>query len=78
MNFETYKLPVYWASYLINGDASGLADGEQEQIDAWCAETGVGLCVGCDDDIDEFCHRHDARDYALAGDCCNFTFEVLP
>ena len=30
-----YELPSYWASYLINGDATGLEDGEQEQIDAW-------------------------------------------
>lgn len=75
MNFETYTLPVYWASYLVNGDASGLADGEQAQIDEWCAETGVGLCVGVDDNA-EFCHRHDASMYADAGMCCTFTFEV--
>lgn len=78
MNFETYKLPAYWAPYLINADATGLSDDEQTAIDAWCDETGVGLCVDCADDDVEFCHRHDASDYALAGDCCNFTFEVYP
>jgi hypothetical protein len=25
-----------WASYLINGDASGLTDEERKQADAWC------------------------------------------
>jgi hypothetical protein len=25
-----------WASYLINGDASGLTDEEREHADAWC------------------------------------------
>jgi hypothetical protein len=27
---------AYWASYLINGDASGLSDEERAQADAWC------------------------------------------
>ena len=77
MNFETYKLPVYWASYLLNGDASSISDDDQAQIDAWCAETGVGPCLHIEEDS-EFTKWHDARDYALAGDCCNFTFEMLP
>ena len=28
-------LPGYWASYLINGDASGLTELELEEVDAW-------------------------------------------
>ena len=28
MKIETYTLPAYWASYLINGDASGYSDEE--------------------------------------------------
>lgn len=78
MKFETYKLPVYWTCYLINGDATGLTDDETAAIDAWCDETGVGPCVDCADDDVDFCHRHDASDYALACGCCRYTFEVLP
>ena len=30
---ETALLPIYWAPFLINGDASGLEDGEEEVIE---------------------------------------------
>lgn len=43
-------LPSYYASYLINGDASGLTDAEQVEIDKFILESDVGLCVGCSDD----------------------------
>ena len=26
------RLPIYWASYLVNNDASGLEDGEENQV----------------------------------------------
>ena len=30
MKTETYSLPAYWASYLINGDSSGLEQYEED------------------------------------------------
>ncbi len=33
-------MPVYWASYLINDDASGLEDGEQSVCDAYLEQQG--------------------------------------
>lgn len=35
VKFVTVTGPAYWASYLINGDASGLQEGEQAKVDAW-------------------------------------------
>lgn len=35
-----YTLPVYWASYIIKGDASGLEEGEAEEIDAFLKVEG--------------------------------------
>lgn len=44
-------LPSYYASYLINGDASGLNDDEQAEIDSFILEyPEIGLCVGCSED----------------------------
>jgi hypothetical protein len=30
-----YDLPAYWASYLINGDASGISDDDKQAADSW-------------------------------------------
>lgn len=45
---ETYSLPSYWASYLINGDATGLNDADIEKCDE--ATQGLGSCVSVGDD----------------------------
>jgi hypothetical protein len=34
----TATAPAYWASYLVNGDASGLEDREQASADRWIAK----------------------------------------
>jgi hypothetical protein len=47
---ETYHLPSYWASALINADESGLTDQEQSDINKWVADTKPGYCVGCSED----------------------------
>ena len=76
--FDEYTLPVYWASYLANGDASGLGDGEQERIDEWCANRNVGPCVDVLDDA-SFSKYNDADPYGtLAGDVCTYTFARRP
>jgi hypothetical protein len=64
--------PSAWASYLVNGDASGLEDDEIKACDAWLASEKLGAPVDCFDA--GFCHSHDARAYALPGDCQTYVF----
>jgi hypothetical protein len=35
---DTFEAPAHWAPYLINGDASGLDDGESDRIAAYLAQ----------------------------------------
>lgn len=46
MNIQTITAPEHWASYLINGDASGLDDGEQAIIDRWIKRENVRAVHG--------------------------------
>ena len=78
------KLKIYrltalsaWASYLINGDASGLGEGEQATVDSWIESEGVpGAPVDCEDA--GFRWRHDASRVALAGDCQIYSWLIPP
>lgn len=73
MNTRTYTAPSAWASYLINGDATGLEDGEEARIEAWLNWVGLGAPVGCEDA--GFCWRHDAYEFCpLGADCQEYTF----
>lgn len=66
----TYSMPVYWASYLINGDASGIDDDEIKQADAAIEDIGLGAPVDVSDS--DFRHRGDYG--SLAGDYADYTF----
>ena len=39
-----YDLPVYWASYLVNGDASGLEPGEKETVEETLSKLDLTSC----------------------------------
>lgn len=72
---EVFELPIYWASYLINGDASSLEDDEQKVVDTWLKETSEHYdanvsVVDCSED-QWFSHRNDATE--LGGMCCHYT-----
>lgn len=72
IEFSTVTAPAAWASYLINGDASGFDyydDREDEQA-CYEMERVFGICVDAEDL--GFVH---APDYGLAGDCCRYTFQ---
>lgn len=75
--FETLELaaPSYWASYLINGDASGLRNGEENDADSWLAEmaAGWGPPVEVSEDS-EFRWYHSADAWVGAADCAVYTF----
>jgi hypothetical protein len=79
LTFASYRLPSYWASYLINGDASGLSDDEAREVDAcvdWIErnEGGSVSCVDCNGE-QEFERRNDWNDLGGATAC--FTFQVF-
>jgi hypothetical protein len=51
---ETVTAPAVWASYLINGDASGITDQDREACDAWHAAQAPFYVVSCTDDDPRF------------------------
>lgn len=73
MQTHTYTLPVYWASYLINGDASGNTDEEIAEIDAFCYANGLGWASDCTNQ-NEFAHTNDANN--IGGAVADFHFLV--
>ena len=50
MEFVFYTLPIYWASYLVNGDCSGLEDNEIEEIDTFLEREGNPIVTGVGDE----------------------------
>ena len=73
--FETYTLPEYWASALINGDESGLSDSESKELNQWLDDTKPGYCVSVDGES-FFTQYHDAPG-VLACNCLKFTFQTV-
>lgn len=72
---KTIKItaPSAWASYLINGDASGIEAEDVAAADAWIERQGVGLPVSCEDA--GFMWRHDASiEMPLGADCQEYVF----
>ena len=67
-----YALPMYWASYLINGDASGLEDDEIEAVDSFLRREESLLIVDVGQSY--FSHRNDAT--RLGGDVCDYVAHV--
>jgi hypothetical protein len=79
METTTATAPAYWASYLINGDASGIDDDDREACDSWLESLDGWYVVGVADDDDGepmeayFARSHDASDYSpLAGDVLEY------
>jgi len=71
---EEFLLPAHWACYLINGDASGLTDAEQAEIQEWEIAHAPGPCIGV----------ADTAEFSLLGDDglggverTTFTFQVI-
>lgn len=77
---RTYRLPEIWASYLINGDASGLEDEERRQADDFLTLRKLSWPVSCQSV--GFYHWNDAHDLggdaALGQDCAHYEFLVSP
>lgn len=70
-----YVAPSQWASYLINGDDSGMESDDMERCTAWLKRLGHGMPVTCEDE--GFCRNHDAwPESPYASDCQNYTFLI--
>lgn len=76
MTTETYILPAYWASALINDDYSGLDIQDEVGLRAWVKRIKPGHRVECVECSDEpyFAHRNDAT--TLGGDVLEFYFTI--
>ena len=81
MKLIEYTLPIYWASYLINGDATGFdiattpedpeaGTRDKQEIDNWLASEGNPQFTGVSEDT-WFAHTNDAT--ALGGDVATYT-----
>jgi hypothetical protein len=65
----------HWASYLINGDASGLSEADKQEADSFAEYMG-GPIVSCGDD--SFFGRPSYPPDALRGDCLDYVALVSP
>lgn len=70
---EEFLLPVHWACYLINGDATGYEDDEFEEIEEWVTCNAPGPCLDVGES--ELCRQGD--DGGLMCDRAVFTFQVI-
>lgn len=68
----TYTLPAYWASYLINGDSSGINSHDEYFADKFLADRNLQPPVSCSEES-WFSHRNDS-DNRLGGDVLEYTF----
>jgi hypothetical protein len=69
-----YALPASWASYLINGDASGLELQEKRQADVFLAQTKLPMPVSCSEE--SYFSRYNDAHTGLAGDVLDYSFLV--
>lgn len=78
----TLRAPSAWASYLINGDASGLSGADKAQADAFVARVVKehGSAHFCDASDAGFCTWHDAHPEVglVSADCQDYTMLVDP
>ena len=67
------RLPISWASYLVNNDASGLEDGEENQVQETLEhlELDKWICVDVKDDIS---FEYPFLPNLLCGDYCTYVF----
>ncbi len=81
-NTVTFTLPAYWASYLINGDASSFWFDEggshvvTDVIDQWMEGEGLGTCLDCSGQ--GFFVWHPDFPHQQGATCLEFTFSLHP
>lgn len=70
---QRFMLPAYWASYLINGDDSGISPEDKSACDAFTKreELKEWTCADCSSES-SFAHTKDATN--IGGDVLEYTF----
>lgn len=78
LTIEQYTLPVYWASFAVNGDDSGITETDRQQFAAFLKVAGLFL-ADCIDVLDDcrFSWHNDAYT-GLGGDVATFVFHRRP
>jgi uncharacterized protein YggL (DUF469 family) len=78
VEFTQIKGAAYWASYLINGDASGLDERERALADTWLERNDIVNVVDCADEA-HFTWNYDLHTgdvMARGGDVLDYTVEL--
>ena len=75
MTLTTRTLPAYWASYLINNDASGIDPQEKAQADEFLAREKLPMPSNYTDERLQW--QNDAHAIPHGGQVCEFIF-ILP
>lgn len=80
METVTFTLYTYWASYLFNGDGSGLEEQDLEDADSFVAMMvrEYGSCIPADMEEESHFSRPDYPHNALLGDVAEYTFIYNP
>lgn len=69
-----FTLPAYWASYLINGDSSGIDDDDKAAADRFLQENNLPAPVSCSDE--SWFSWHNDSGNGLGGDVLEYSFLV--
>lgn len=66
---KTYVIPMpaFWASYLINGDNSGITPGEQMDADAYVDKQGIASVLSCEEEEEYFSWSFDLHGGSCPG-----------
>ena len=73
VNAHQFTAPAYWASYLINGDDSGIDYEAKKQADAFIKRIGMGSPVSCEEA--GIIRHHDAFwECPMMAECQTYTF----
>lgn len=73
------RLPIYWASYLANGDSSGLEENEETTIHETLEWADLPLTNHqCVDVLDDSSFEYSYIPGLLAGDYCTYIFINRP
>lgn len=73
--FKTYTLPAYWASYLIDGDSSGMSREDLIACNDWLNARNLVRDYFCDvSDQAWFARANDATE--LGGDVAEFSYQA--
>lgn len=74
LNIITYTLPAYWATYLINGDDSGISDEDKQQCDSFLSRERLTMPVSCSDE--SWFSWHNDSGNNLGGDVMEYVFLI--